>query len=366
MKKLIFVSALQNKMYIHEILKKMRKLMMIALLILLNNMVMYGQKNNNPFFAEYSTPYGVPPFDKIDTSHYVPAFIKGIADQQAEIDAIVNNPAPATFENTILAFDQSGELLDKVGAVFYSLNSANTDAVMQEIARKVSPMTTTHSDNIMLNAKLFQRIKAVYETRLSSGLDAQQIRVTEKYYDDFVRNGANLNAADQDKLRKINQQLSELQLQFGENLLAETNENFRLVIENKNDLKGLPEDVIAGAAEAAKKLHLDGKWVFTLAKPSMIPFLQYADNRELREKLYRGYFMRGNNGNAYDNKKIMLDILNLRCQKAKLLGFRDFASYIISNNMAGTPEKVYDFLGQVMTPALKAAVRDRDRAARAA
>ncbi len=334
--------------------------MILSLALIMHGMITKAQNNNNnPFFSEYTTPFGVPPFDKIDTSHYVPAFLRGIEEQQREIDAIVNNSAEPDFKNTILAFDQSGALLTKVGSVFYSLNSANTNAAMQDIARRISPKTTAHGDNIMLNEKLFQRIKAVYDKRLTSNLDAQQIRVTEKYYDDFVRNGANLSKSDQEKLREINQQLSELQLQFSENLLAETNENFKLIIENKEDLKGLPEDVIMAAATAAKQMKLDGKWVFTLQKPSMIPFLQYAENRILREKLYKGYYMRGNNNDEFDNKKIILKILILRAQKAHLLGYKTFAEYIISNNMAKTPEKVYYFLNQVMKPAIAAANRDK-------
>jgi len=334
--------------------------MMISLALLMTGIIARAQeKNNNPFFSEFTTTFGVPPFDKIDTSHYVPAFTRGIAEQQAEIDAIVNNPAKPDFANTIEALDRSGALLARVGSVFYALNSANTNATMQDIARRISPMTTTHSDNIMLNGKLFQRIKSVYENRLQSNLDEQQIRVTEKYYTDFVRNGANLNDADQEKLRKINQDLSELQLKFSENLLAETNTNFKLVVENKADLKGLPEDAIMAAATAAEQCNMKGNWVFTLQKPSMLPFLQYAENRALREKLYRGYFMRGNNNDAFDNKESILGILNLRSEKAKLLGYKTYAHYTISNNMAGTPEKVYEFLYKVMKPATASAEKDK-------
>lgn len=334
--------------------------MMISLALLMTGITVRAQENsNNPFFSDFTTTFGVPPFDKIDTSHYVPAFTRGIAEQQAEIDAIVNNPARPDFANTIAALDGSGALLSRVGSVFYALNSANTNATMQDIARRISPMTTNHSDNIMLNGKLFQRIKSVYENRLQSNLDEQQIRVTEKYYTDFVRNGANLNDADQEKLRKINQDLSELQLKFSENLLAETNTNFKLVVDNKDDLKGLPADAIMAAATAGEQFNMKGKWVFTLQKPSMLPFLQYAENRALREKLYRGYFMRGNNNDAFDNKESILGILNLRSEKAKLLGYKTYAHYTISNNMAGTPEKVYEFLYKVMKPATASAEKDK-------
>lgn len=340
----------------------MKKLvLLISISILLMNTGMSQEKTSpNPFFSEYTTPFGVPPFNLIQTNHYLPAIIKGIAEQQAEIDAIVNNPAAPTFENTILAYDHSGKLLDKVNAVFGSLNGANTNAAMQAVARQMAPLTTTHRDNISLNDKLFQRIKTVYLNRDHSSLDADQKRVVEKYYSDFVRNGADLNAADKEKLRDLNQKLSENGIKFGENLLAETNTNFNLVIDNRKDLDGLPKDVIEAAATTAKELNMAGKWVFTLQKPSMIPFLQYAKNRALREKLYRGYFMRGNNDNAFDNKESILNITNLRAEKAKLLGFKSHADYVISNNMAKTPEKVYSFLQGIMTPAQKAAIKDRD------
>jgi Zn-dependent oligopeptidases len=340
----------------------MKKLFTVTLMSILCTSAGISQnsKSDNPFFTTYTTPFEVPPFNLIDTSHYIPAFIKGIADQQTEIDAIVNNPSAATFKNTILPFDKSGELLNKVGSVFYSLNSANTSAAMQTIARQISPLTTRHHDNISLNEKLFQRIKAVYQNRLNSNLDDQQIRVVEKYYDDFVRSGANLSDADKDKLRQLNQQLSMLGLQFNENLLAETNTNFKLVIDNANNLDGLPSDVVTAAAEQAEHDGMKGKWVFTLQKPSLLPFLQYANNRELREKLYRGYFMRGNNNNKFDNKEIMLKIANLRAERANLLGYKTYADYVISNNMAKTPEKVYSFLDGIMTPALTVAQRDRD------
>jgi len=315
-------------------------------------------KGNNPFFKEYNTPFKVPPFNLIDTSHYIPAFEKGIKDQQAEIDVIVNNPKAPTFKNTILPYDQSGQLLEKVGSVFYSLNGANTSPALQAIARKISPITTKHRDNISLNEKLFKRIKTVYENRNKSKLTPLQIRVVEKYYDDFVRNGANLSEADKNKLREINQELSMLGLKFGENLLSETNTNFKLVVDNTADLAGLPTDLITAAADQAKQDGMEGKWVFTLQKPSMIPFLQYAQNRELRKNIYMGYNMRGNNDNKFDNKEIILKIANLRAERANLLGYKTYAEYIISNNMAKTPEKVYEFLNKIMEPALAVAQKD--------
>jgi peptidyl-dipeptidase Dcp len=309
----------------------------------------------NPFFTEYQTPFQVPPFDKIDSTDYMPAYVEGMKQQMAEIDQIVNNSKEPDFENTILAFDKSGRLLTKVSKVFSQMNEANTTPQLQDIARKLSPLTSKHRDDIAMNEKLFKKIKTIYEKRKEMKLDDQQIRVVEKYYRDFVRNGADLSKDKQDTLRKLNEQVSLLTLKFGENLLAETNNNFKLVIDNKNDLEGLPQGVIDGAAETAKANGMDGKWVFTLAKPSMIPFLQYAKNRELREKIYRGYFMRGNNDNKNDNKKVVAGIAKLRFRQAQLLGYKSYAAYVIDDNMAKTPEAVDAFLMKLWNVALPVA-----------
>lgn len=316
------------------------------------------EKNGNPFFSEYDTPFQIPPFEQIDTTHYLPAFEQGIKEQEAEIDAIVNNTNEPTFENTIMALQNSGEVLRKVSSVFYGVNSAETNSTMQRIAREVSPLMTKHGDNISLNEKLFQRIKTLFENKENLGLDELQLRTLTKYYDDFVRNGANLSEADKEKLRNINQELAKLTLQFNENQLAETNKNFMLVVDKMEDLDGLSSDVISAAAETAKQVGHEGKWVFTLQKPSMLPFLTYAKNRELREKLYRGYFMRGDNNNDFDNKEIWRSVANLRVERAQLLGYNSHADFVIANNMAKTPEKVYEFLHKVMEPALEASKRD--------
>jgi peptidyl-dipeptidase Dcp len=309
----------------------------------------------NPFVAEYSTPFQVPPFDKIDTTDFLPAFIEGIKQHDAEILAITDNAAEPTFENTILPFDKSGKMLTRVSKVFFNLTEANTNEQLQAIANKVSPLLSKHNDDVSMNAKLFARIKTIYNKRKELNLDAQQIRVVEKYYRDFERRGANLTKDQQDQLRKINEDLSMLSLKFGNNLLAETNKNFKLVIDKKADLDGLPEGVVSAAAEAAKKDGSNGKWLFTLAKPSLIPFLQYAKNRELREKIYRGYFMRGNNNNANDNKTTLAEIVRLRAEKAKLLGFENYAAYIIDDNMAKTPTTVDAFLNKLMVASLPVA-----------
>jgi peptidyl-dipeptidase Dcp len=315
---------------------------------------------NNPFFKEYTTPFQVPPFNEIKLEHYLPATEQGIADQLAEIKAITDNKEEATFENTILPLDLSGDLLNNVGNVFFNLNSANTNDEMQALAREITPKLSAHHDNIMLNKALFNRVKAVYEKRNDLKLDAEQLRVVEKYYQDFERSGANLPDDKQVELRKLNDELSMAELKFGENALAETNKNFKLVIDNETDLKGLPADVITAAAEVAKSDSMAGKWVFTLQKPSMIPFLQYAENRDLREKLYKGYLNRGNNGNANDNKEVLGNLVKLRDQKAKLLGFNSWATYVVDVNMAKTPEKVNEFLMKLWTPALERAKTERD------
>ena len=317
-----------------------------------------SENMENPFFSEFQTPFQVPPFDQIRVEHYLPALEEGIKQHDAEIEAIVSNTEEPTFENTILAYDQSGELYNKVQDVFFPINSANTNAEIQALAKEISAMTTKHDDNVSLNEGLFKKIKAVYEKRNDMGLDDQQIRLTEKFYQDFVRDGADLPLDKQEILRSINEELSKLSLQFSENVLFETNKNFRMVIDNKEDLEGLPEDVIAQAADQAKRDSMEGKWVFMLTRPSMTPFLQYAKNRDLREKLYRGYFTRADHNDKFDNKENIRKIIELRHQKAQLLGFDTFADYIIDINMAKTPSNVYEFLLKLWEPTMKIAKQD--------
>jgi peptidyl-dipeptidase Dcp len=327
----------------------------IALIFALSCLVILtGCKKNtmtdNPFFIAYQTPFEVPPFDKIDTTHYIPAFNEGIKQQIEEIEKIVSKSEEPTFDNTILPFDKSGELLTRVAKVFYNLKSANTNDQMQVIARDIDPIMSKHSDDIFLNDKLFARIKSVYDKRNESGLDSQQIRVTEKYYRDFERRGANLPNDKKEELRKINTELSMLSLTFGENLLAETNKNFKLIITYSVDLAGLPQNLIDAAVVESPE---GGKsWEFTLSKPSLIPFLQYSEKRDLREKIYRAYFMRGNNGNQNDNNDVVNKMVNLRVKRANLLGYSTYADYVLEENMAKTPASVYDFLMKLWTPAL--------------
>lgn len=331
---------------------------LVFMLPLVLSMCIGCGKAENPFLSDFKTPFEVPPFDLIDTTHYYPAFIEGIHQHDAEIASIISNTEEPDFENTILAFDQSGKLLNRVDNVFYNLHSANTNPQMQAIARQIDPIMSAHRDDIYLNEQLFKRIKLVYDKRNSLELDSQQIRVLNKYYNDFVRRGANLPEDKQADLRKINTGLSMLSLTFGENLLAETNDNFRLIIEDTADLEGLPESIIKTASLAAEESNMPGKWVFTLAKPSMIPFLQYAENRTLREKIYRAYYMRGNNNNENDNKDIVQEMVALRFKKARLLGYDTYADYVIEENMAKTPEAVYDFLYQLWDPALALAKKE--------
>ncbi len=315
--------------------------------------------SDNPFFAKsYGTTFEVPPFDKIKTGHFIPAFTEGMRLEQEGIKLISENPAEPTFQNTIMAFDRSGEMLQKVSMVFSCLRGTDDNDSLLAVAKELTPLLTRHRDNIMMNKALFDRIAKVYEKRNDLELNASQIRVVEKFYSDFVRNGALLNDQQQAELRKINEELSMLSLQFGDNLLNETNKNFSLVIDNEADLEGLPQGVIAAAAQTASQNGNEGKWMFTLQKPSWIPFLQYAENRDLREKLYKGYFMRGDNGNSSDNKQIIARIAELRSQKAQVLGYNNFADYVIEVNMAQTPERVNEFLGKLWTPALAVAKKE--------
>jgi peptidyl-dipeptidase Dcp len=305
----------------------------------------------NPFFEAYNTPFDVPPFDKILNAHYLLAFEEGMKKHIGEIDAIVNNAEAATFANTIETLDASGELLTKVAIVFFNIKEAHTNAEMDKIAETIAPLLSQHNDAINLNEKLFERVKAVYEIRETLILSPEQNRLLTETYKGFVRGGANLPPDKKEELKKINEQLALLDVKFSQNMLAETN-NYQLIIENEIDLAGLPESVVSGAAEAAKAANLDGKWVFTLHKPSWIPFLTYSEKRELREKLYKAMYNRSNNDNEFDNKAFIDRFVNLRIQKAQLMGFDNWASFILDDNMAKTPENVYDLLYKVWEPGL--------------
>ncbi len=315
---------------------------------------------DNPFLTEWKTPFGVPPFDIIRNEHFFPAFMAGIEQHNKEIEAIIANTASPDFENTLDAFDKSGNLLEKVSSVFFGLNGANTNQQMQDIAKKLSPLLSKHNDDINLNSKLFDRIKVIYNTREQIKYEPDQLRLIEETYKNFVRGGANLDSAGKIKLRELNKGISLLQLTFGQNLLAENN-SYKLIIDKKADLSGLPEDAIATAAQAANAdTATKGKWVFTLQNPSVMPFLQFSDKRELRAKIFAAYTNRCNNNNSRDNKKIIESLVKMRDQKAKLMGYPNFAAYVLDDRMAKTPANVYDLLKQVWTPALAMAKKERD------
>ncbi len=315
------------------------------------------ETTDNPFFSEYSTPYGVPPFDKIKTDHYMPAFKKGIEEQKAEIITIAENTEEPTFENTLVALDNSGDLLRKVNDVFSNLNSSMTNDEMQAIAKEVSPMMSKLYDDIYLNEALYQRVKKLYDERDDLNLNQEQLMLLTEIYKGFVRSGANLDDDKKTRLREINEKLSMLTLKFGENVLKETNK-FELVIDDQEKLAGLPESVRDAAAETAKEKDKDGKWVFTIQKTSLIPFLQYSENRDLREKMLKGYINVGDNNDELDNKKILTEIIILRIEKAKMLGYETHAHYVLEKNMAKNPEGVYDLLNKLWEPALKNAKKE--------
>lgn len=258
--------------------------------------------NSNPFFSEFNTPFQVPPFDIIKAEHYMPAFIEGMKLEKAEIEAIVNNPEAPNFENTIVAYTRTGSFLGRVSSVFGGLSSANTNRELQAIAQKLSPIRSAHGDEIRLNPVLFQRIKAVYEMKESLNLDPDQLFLLENLYGSFVRSGANLDDAAKNELKELNMKISGLSVQFGQNLLGETNA-YQLIIENEADLDGLPENIKALGAEEASRVGLKGKWVYTTQRASMYPFLTYSKNRELRKQIFTAYTMRGDNDNERDNKK---------------------------------------------------------------
>lgn len=305
----------------------------------------------NPFFTEYTTPFGVPPFDKIKVAHYKPAFQKGMEEQLKEVEAIVSNASEPDFENTIVALDQSGELLTKVAYAFGGESSVNTTDEIQALEQEISPLISKHSDDIRLNPGLFARIKSVYDNQAKFNLDKEQKKLLEVTYKGFVRGGANLDAEKQAGLRALNEKISLLELTFSQNALKETNA-FQLIVDKQDDLSGLPQTVIASAASAASAAGMEGKWLFTLHNPSVMPFLQYADNRALREKMFKGYISRGNNGSDNDNKKVVKELVVARLAKANLMGYEDYAAFVLEEQMAKNEKNVYKLLDQLWAPSL--------------
>ena len=316
--------------------------------------------SENPLLTDYNTPFDVPPFDLIKDEHFKPAFEEAFKQHNAEIDSIVKNEEEPTFDNTILALENSGKLLSKVSVVFGNLNSANTNDALKALAIELAPKSSAHRDNISLNDTLFNRISTVWENKDNFGLNAEQHKLLDDTYKSFVRSGANLNEEDKEKLRGINSELSVLTVKFGQNLLEETNA-YQLVIDNEEDLAGLPQSLVAAAADVAKAENQEGKWIFTLQNPSVMPFLQYADNRELRKEIWEAYQNRGNNGNTHDNNEVMTDIANLRLEKANLLGYPTHAHYVLEEAMSENPDNVYKLLNDLWQPALaKAKVEAHD------
>ena len=312
---------------------------------------------DNPFLKTWDTPFGTIPFDEIKIEHYMPAFEEGMKVQNEEIDAIIKNKEKANFKNTIEAIDYSGELLAKVSGVFFNMTGANTNEELQKLEEKIGPILAKHGDEITMNGKLFERVKMVWDNKDKEKLNQEQQMLLEKTYKRFVRSGALLDKTKQDKLKKVNGELTTLESKFISNLLKET-KSYTLVIDKKEDLKGLPEWLVEQGAATAKDMKLEGKWVYTLDSPSVFPFLEYADSRELREKIFNAKNNRCNNGGETDNKANIEKIASLRAEKAELLGYKTFADYVLEERMNKTPKEVYTLLEGLLSYSIPAAKKD--------
>ncbi|MDD4684061.1 MAG: M3 family metallopeptidase [Bacteroidales bacterium] len=312
---------------------------------------------DNPFLKEWDTPFGTIPFDEIKVEHYMPAFEEGMRVHNKEIEGIVKNKEVANFENTIAAIDFSGELLAKVSGVFFNMTAANTNGEIQALEEKIGPMLAKHGDEITMNGKLFERVKMVWDNKSKENLNQEQQMLLEKTYKRFVRSGALLDKTKQDKLKKVNGELTTLEAKFISNLLKET-KSYTLVIDKEEDLKGLPEWLVEQGAATAKDMKQEGKWVYTLDSPSVFPFLEYADNRELREKIFKAKNNRCNNGGETDNKANIEKIVALRAEKAELLGYKTFADYVLEERMNKTPQEVYTLLEGLLSYSIPAAKKD--------
>jgi peptidyl-dipeptidase Dcp len=330
-------------------MKKYSYLLPILLLSFTFNHQAQTINAENPFFNEWETPFQTPPFGEIKQKHFLPAIEEGIKQQNSEFAEISMNSEKPTFENTVAAIEKSGQLLTKVNKVFSSLNGTDTDDEMQKIAEQSTAMLSKHLDDFYLNEKLFERIKTLYDEKEKLNLTTEQARVLENYYIDFVRGGANLSNEGKEQLRKINDELSQLVLKFGDNVRKENNK-FELIVDNENYLAGLPDASIQAAKEKAEAKGLNGKWIFTIDKPTLIPFLQFSENRALREKMYKAYMNRGNNNDELDNKKIFSRITVLRVEKANLLGYKTYSDFVLQKKMAKTPDNVYSFLNDIWKP----------------
>ncbi|PSN29058.1 hypothetical protein C0J52_28112 [Blattella germanica] len=356
-------------------------------------------KAANPLLGKFKTPHETAPFDKIKVSDYESAFEEAMKIHDKEVQKIIENKAAPTFQNTIEALEFSGDQLGKVGTIFFNLLSSESNDEMMEIAQRIQPKLTEHSNNINLNEELFKRIKAVYDQKENLYLNKEQLRLLDNTYDSFVNSGANLNPADKEKYRNLSAQLSKYTLDFGQNVLRATNAYTMLITDkkdlaglpqyaidaaaetakgkgqtgwifdlsapsyvafmkfaaNQEDLAGLPKDAITAAANRAKEAGMEGKWIFGLENPSVMPFLFYNDNRDLRKEIFTAYINRCNNNNEFDNKDVIKELITARKNKAVLLGYKDFADYALEKRMAKTPENVYKLLDQIWVPALKRA-----------
>ncbi len=336
----------------------MRAIPFVTVLMTLPLLALDPASATNPFFTDWKTPFGVPPFAEIQEVHFLPAFREGIARQKAEIAAILQVQEAPTFENTILALELSGQFTDRVGSVFFNLTGAETNPKLQAVNREVMPLMSAHRDDMQLNLKLFQRVMAVWESRSTLKLTPDQARLLERTYKGFVRAGAALTPDQQVRMRAINTEQSKLGVDFGDRLLKAT-KAFQMVLSDPADLAGLPEGTRAAAAIAAKKAGQDGTWLFTLDGPSIWPFLEYAQNRELRKRILTGYLERCNQGGDTDTNAIFAKVAALRVEKAQLLGYKTWADYVLEENMAKDPKGVYGLLYQIWKPALEVAKQER-------
>ena len=342
------------------IINKVRKITLITFLFLFLSPLVNSEVMENPFFTEYETNFKIPPFSQINEDHFMPAFIKGMELHNEEINDIIENKEEPSFENIIVAMERSGSLLSRVSAVFFNLSGSTTNPKIQEIEKEISPKLSSHYDSISLNPEIFKKVKILWESIDSFDLSLEERKILEETYKRFVRSGALLEGSDKKKYAELNQDITKLSVQFSQNLLAETND-FELILD-KADLSGLPSDIVDLAKlESENKFSKNkddkykDKYVFTVQRSSMYPFLTYSTRRDLREKLYKGYIQRGDNNNEYDNKDITSKIASLRVEKANILGFESHAHYVLDNTMAKTPEAVYGLLNQLWAPALKRA-----------
>ena len=335
----------------------MKRSLITTAIVTLALMVTSCNNSRNPLLEEWDTPFGIPPFSEVKIEHYKPAVLAAIEEHNKEIEAIINNPEAPSFENTIVALDNSGALFSRVYSVFGSETSINSTPELMAVETELAPIVSAHFNEISMNEQLYQRVKAVYDNRDNLGLEPDQMRLLTETYKDYEKSGATLPEDKKAELKKINSRISELQLKFEQNVLKET-AAFNLVVDNEADLSGLPEAAKEAAAQRAAEKGMEGKWVFGLDNASVMPFLQFDDNRALRTELINGYLHRGDNDNENDNKAIIVEMVNLYNQKAKIMGYDNYAEFVLQDRMAKTPEAVYNLLDQLWTPALKSAKRE--------